>query len=49
MLQLRFKDLFLKPLSGWPFLSADFFLSFHAPSEFMSFFFTARINKEGGI
>ena len=26
-----------------------FFLSFHAPSEFMSLFFTARINKEGGI
>ena len=25
------------------------FLSFHAPSEFMSLFFTARINKEGGI
>ena len=26
-----------------------FFLSFHAPSEFMSLFFTARNNKEGGI
>ncbi len=26
-----------------------FFLSFHAPSEFMSLFFTAHNNKEGGI
>ena len=26
-----------------------FFLSFHAPSEFMSLFFTAHNKKEGGI
>ena len=49
MLQLDLKTFFKTPFPGWPFLSADFFLSFHAPSEFMSLFFTARINKEGGI
>ena len=50
MLQLDLKTFFLKtPFRGWPFLSADFFLSFHAPSEFMSLFFTAHNNKEGGI
>ena len=49
MLQLDLKTFFFFFFLGWPFLSADFFLSFHAPSEFMSFFFTARINKEGGI
>ena len=47
MLQLDLKT-FLKPFPGWPFLSADFFLSFHAPSEFMSLF-TAHNNKEGGL
>ena len=26
-----------------------FFVSFHAPSEFMSLFFTRHNNKEGGI
>ena len=47
MLQLDLKT-FLKPLSGMAFSFCRLFLSFHAPSEFMSFF-TARINKEGGI
>ena len=49
MLQLDLKTFFKTPFPGWPFLSADFFLSFHAPSEFMSLFFTAHNNKEGGI
>ena len=49
MLQLDLKTFFSKPFPGWPFLSADFFLSFHAPSEFMSLFFTAHYKKEGGI
>ena len=48
MLQLDLKT-FFKTLSGMAFFSADFFLSFHAPSEFMSLFFTAHSNKEGGI
>ena len=47
MLQLDLKTFFKTPF--WDGLSfCRLFLSFHAPSEFMSFF-TARINKEGGI
>ena len=50
MLQLDLKTFFLKPLSGMAFSFCRlFFLSFHAPSEFMSLFFTAHNNKEGGI
>ena len=50
MLQLDLKTFFLKPLSGMAFSFCRlFFLSFHAPSEFISLFFTAHNKKEGGI
>lgn len=49
MLQLDLKTFFKTPFWDGLFFLTTFFLSFHAPSEFMSLFFTARINKEGGI
>ena len=45
----RFKDLFLKPFPGWPFLSADFFFELSCPIWVYEPFFTAHINKERGI
>ena len=49
MLQLDLKTFFKTPFRDGLFFLPTFFLSFHAPSEFMSLFFTAHNNKEGGI
>ena len=49
MLQLDLKTFFKNPFRDGLFFLPTFFLSFHAPSEFMSLFFTAHNNKEGGI
>ena len=49
MLQLDLKTFFKNPFRDGLFFLPTFFLSFHAPSEFMSLFFTARYKKEGGI
>ena len=49
MLQLDLKTFFKTPFRDDLFFLPTFFLSFHAPSEFMSLFFTAHNKKEGGI
>ena len=50
MLQLDLKTFFYPPpFPGWPFLSADFFLSFHAPSEFMSLFLRHASRRKEGL
>ena len=49
MLQLDLKTFFKNPFRDGLFFLPTFFLSFHAPSEFMSLFFTAHYKKEGGI
>ena len=49
MLQLDLKTFFKTPFPGWPFLSADFFLSFHAPSEFMSLFLRHASRRKEGL
>ena len=49
MLQLDLKTFFKTPFRDDLFFLPTFFLSFHAPSEFISLFFTAHNKKEGGI
>ena len=48
MLQLDLKTFFKNPFRDGLFFLPTFFLSFHAPSEFMSLFFTAHYKKVGG-
>jgi len=49
MLQLDLKTFFKNPFRDGLFFLPTFFLSFHAPSEFMSLFFTAQRAKTGTL